>query len=250
MRCEDAHVTAEAWSAGRCRYDRAGFDEVHDEAFLQHLHVDVLGARDDDAAYIRCHLATTQDLCRLAHILDAPVRAGADDALVDLDVLEAAELVGVLRKMREGNRRLQGREIDRYLPCVLRICIRLINGVRLRRMRLHILDGLLVNREDTVLSACLDRHVADRETVIHAELSDARAGELDGLVARTIHADLADQVQDDVLTGHPLLLLADEVNPDRGRHLEPELAGRHRRRHIGGTDTSRECPERAIGAGM
>ena len=250
MRCEDAHVTAEAWSAGRGRYDRACLDEVHDEAFLQHLHVDVLGARDDDTAHIRCHLAATQDLCGFAHVLDTSVRAGTDDGLVDFDVLEAAELVCVLRKMREGNRRLQGREIDRNFTCVLRIGVRLIDGVRLLGMFLHILDGLLVDREDTVLSARLDRHVADRETVIHAELCDTRAGELDGLVTRAIHADLADQVQDDILTGHPLLLLADEVDLDGRRHLEPELASRHRRRHIGGADTGRECAERTVGAGM
>ena len=57
-----------------------------------------------------------------------------------------------------------------------------------------VLNCLLINREDTVLAACLDRHVADRETVIHGKVLDALADKLHGLVQRAIYADHTDDM--------------------------------------------------------
>ena len=59
---------------------------------------------------------------------------------------------------------------------------------------LDVFHGLVVDREDTVLSACLNGHVADSETVVHGQLCNTLAGKFHRLVQRTVYTDLADDV--------------------------------------------------------
>ena len=60
------------------------------------------GSGDDDAAHALGDVLAFQHLVGGLHILDAAVGAGADDDLVDLDVLALLGQVGVLRQVRVG----------------------------------------------------------------------------------------------------------------------------------------------------
>ncbi len=80
---------------------------------------------------------------------------------------------------------------------------------------------------------------------------DRVAGELHRLVERTVDADHADDVQDDVLAAHPRARARRSTsNLMRRGHLEPRLAGRHARGRVGGADAGRERAERAVRAGV
>ena len=109
----------------------------------------------------------------------------------------------------------------------------------------HVVDG-----ENAVFAARLDGHVADRQAVVDREVLDALAGKFDGLVACAVHADHADERQDDVLAGDKRAELAGEIHLDGGRDLEPRLARGHGRTHVGRADAGGECAERAVGAGV
>lgn len=98
---------------------------------------------------------------------------------------------------------------------------------------LDVIHRLVVYREDAVLRTGLDGHVADGEAVVHGQRVCALADELHRLVQRAVHADLADDVQDNVLAGYPRAQLAGEHKLDGARHLEPCLAGRHACGEIG-----------------
>ena len=101
-----------------------------------------------------------------------------------------------------------------------------------------------------MLGTGLDGHVADAQTVIHSQGSHARAGELHGLVQGTVHADHADDVEDQILAGHPGAELALQHEFDGGRHLEPCHAGGHTGGHVGGAHTGGESTQRTVGAGV
>ncbi len=73
-------------------------------------------------------------------------------------------------------------------------------------------------------------------------------GVLHRLVERSVHADLPDDVENDVLALDPLPRPAGQHDPDRLGHLEPHLPGDHRRGQVGAADPGRECAQRAVGA--
>ncbi len=75
----------------------------------------------------------------------------------------------------------------------------------------------LVEGDDAALAARLDRHVADREAVVHAEALDRVPGELHRLIERAVDADHPDDVQDEVLAAHPGQELAGDLELDRSR---------------------------------
>ena len=47
---EDSHVSAETWSACRCRYSASRFYEYSEQAFLHTVQIDLLSSRNHDAA--------------------------------------------------------------------------------------------------------------------------------------------------------------------------------------------------------
>ena len=114
----------------------------------------------------------------------------------------------------------------------------------------QVVQAELVDREDAVLGAGLDRHVRDREAVVHREVLDAGTGELERLVTRAVDADETDEVEDQVLARDPLLRLALDDDLDRARNLEPGLARAHAGGHVRRTDARRERAHGAVGAGM
>ena len=113
-----------------------------------------------------------------------------------------------------------------------------------------ILHGLFIHGEDPVFAAGLDGHVGDGEAVVHGQGGYALPGELQGLVQSAVHADPADQVEDDVLAADHGLELSLQHHLDGGGDLEPQQAGGHGGGHIRGADAGREGPQRSIGAGV
>ena len=171
------------------------------------------------------------------HILKAPVRTRADDHLIDLDRLRNVHhALRILRQMRERNDGAQRAEVDLHRTRILRVGI----GMYRLKGRLHafldVRSAHVIIREDAVLSARLDRHVGNRQTIGHREIRNALARELEALVERAVHADHADQRQDDILAADVSRLLPRQADIDRLGHLEPRLARRHADRQIGRAD--------------
>ena len=164
-----------------------------------------------------------------------------------------AELVdglGVLREVRARNGRTERGQVDLDGLLVLSVGVGLECGDVAVNAALDVVHRLVVHRENAVLRTGLDRHVADGEAVVHGQLVRAFADELHRLVQRAVHADLADNMQDDVLAGNPRAQLALENELDRARHLEPCLASRHACREVGRANAGRERAQRAVGAGV
>ena len=100
-------MSAETWSACRCRYDASGIDERIDVAVFDAVLVDLLRCRDDDRSYVVMHFSALEDLCCERHVLESAVRARSDDHLLDRHVADLVDRLRILRKVRERNRRLQ-----------------------------------------------------------------------------------------------------------------------------------------------
>ena len=211
---------------------------------------DLLGGGDDDAAHIFRHLFPLQNSSGLPQVLDAPIGAGADHHLVDVQAGHLADHLGVLGEMGHGDGGFQLVQIDDYLPCVDRIGIGLKGLAGTAHPAVDILHGLLVYGEDSVLAAGLDGHVGDGEAVVHGQGGHALPGELQGLIQGTVHPDLADQVQDHILAADAGLELPLQGHLDGRGDLEPQQAGGHARSHVGGADAGGEGTQRAVGAGM
>ena len=85
-----------------------GFGPAAQDALL----VDGHRGGDDDAAHALSNVSALQNLVGGLHVLNASVRAGADDDLVDLDVFALFRKVGVLRQVRVADRRLERVKVD------------------------------------------------------------------------------------------------------------------------------------------
>ena len=152
--------------------------------------------------------------------------------------------------MRVADGGFEGRQVDLNDLLVLGVRVGLVEHRLPLAAALEVGLGHVVHREDAILCARLDGHIADAQAVIHRQRSDARAGELHRFIQRTVHADPTDDVEDEVLAGHPRGQRSGQNEPDGSRHLEPCHASGHAGRHIGGADTGGESAQRTVGAGM
>ena len=110
--------------------------------------------------------------------------------------------------MGEGNRGLKLGQIDHIGGIVFCVRVRLVNLEIPFGMLLQICHGLLIHREDAVLSAGLNGHIADGKPVVHSQVLYALAGKFHGFVESAVHADHADDVQDDILAGESAPIIA------------------------------------------
>ena len=108
----------------------------------------------------------------------------------------------------------------------------------------------VVDLDEPGLAARLDGHVRDAHALVHVHGADGAAGELHGLVERAVHADHADDVQDDVLAGDAGSQLALDLEQQRLGHLEPRLAGGVAHTGVGGAHARGERAQRAVRAGV
>ena len=247
-------MSAKTRSAGRCGNDGTCLDEDLGKSFPKHLEINLLGSGDHDDTEPVSHLAAVQNIRCDTHILDPAVGTGTDDYLIDLDIALCVNLVNglcILGKMRKcnGGTKLCKIDLDHLIILCIRIC--LINGILLiRSMLLHILDGLLIHREDAVLGTGFNGHVCNREPVIHGQCCNTLSRKLHGLVTGAVHTDLSDDVKDQILTADPGGLLSLQNELDRRGNLEPGLTGHHTGCHIRGANTCGERTKRSVGTGV
>ena len=108
----------------------------------------------------------------------------------------------------------------------------------------------VVHLEETRLAASLDGHVGNGQAPLNGEVADGRAGKLHGAVERTVHADLTDHVEDDVLCAGASGQLAVNLEADGLGHLEPRTTGRHAHASVRGANARGERTDATIGAGV
>ena len=152
--------------------------------------------------------------------------------------------------MRERDRRAECAKINRIFSIINSVLVCLENLVFAFGMFLHVCDCLVVNREDTVLSARLDRHVCNCETIIYGKICYSLSGELHRFIQCAIYADHADDVQDHIFSANPFGRFADQIEFDGRRNLEPCLSGCHSCCHISTADASGKCAECTVGTCM
>ena len=117
-------------------------------------------------------------------------------------------------------------------------------------MLLHIAFGLLVNREDTVLSSRFDRHIRHGKPVVHRKMRNPVACELHGFIQSPIHADPADDMDDDIFTADISSRFARQHKLYRARNLEPEFSGCHPGGDIRRPHAGRERSQSPVCTGM
>ena len=117
-------------------------------------------------------------------------------------------------------------------------------------MFFHICNGQVIYREDTVLATGFDRHVCDRETVIHAQVFDSFTNKFHGFVKSSVHTDQSDDVQDHIFAAYPFCRFADQVKFNCRRYFKPCFSGYHTGCHVGTSDTGGECSQCSVCTGM
>ena len=142
--------------------------------------------------------------------------------------------------MGEGDGAFQRAQIDGDLLLILSVVIGLLHHHRPGEPAGYIFHSLFIHREDAVLGAGLDGHVCDGKAVVHGQLGNAGTGKFQGFVKGAVHADPADEVQDDILAGDIGLQLSGEGDLDGGGHLEPVFADGHAGGHVGGAHAGGE----------
>ena len=138
---------------------------------------------------------------------------------------------------RWGNHALQLVEVVLQGPAVLRVGVRLHGGVLSPDEVLDVIFCFIVAGEDSGLSAGLDGHVGDGEPVGDGHVVDSLSAELERLVVGTVHPDVADDLQHEVLSSDVFPELAVEDDLDGLGDLEPQLAGGEDDTRLGGSDS-------------
>ena len=243
-------MTAETRTAGRCGNCTARLNEYLKQTFSHRTQIDLLRCGDDDGTNTLRNLSAAHELCSFLDVFVVAVGAGADNDLIDLDLVDLIGGMRIFGKVRECDGRLDRGKVDLDDFVVYGIFISLVNdGSSVGALR-DISESLFIYLENTVFRARFDRHVADRQTVGDGKRLCALAGEFHGTVKRTVHTDLTDDVKDDVLTRDMRTGSTRKNEFDSGGNLEPSLARCHTARHVAGADTRGECAERAVGAGV
>jgi len=110
-----------------------------------------------------------------------------------------------------------------------------------------IVDRLVVRMKDSALSTRLDGHIGHGETPRHGEAGDRFAREFHRLVAGAVDADVADRVQDEILSLDPGMKLSAVYESNRFGHLEPDLARDHDPGEVGTAHPRGKGAQGAVG---
>ena len=247
---QDAHIASQAGAAGGGGDDAARVQENVGEAPLHALPVDVHGGGDDDAPDIFCQMFPVQNGGGGLQIGQLAVGAGANDNLVDSDILSLPGAVGVFGEMGVGHGAVHLGKVDVHSALILCVAVRFIGGPGAVHPALHIGFCHLVHGEDAVFRPGLNGHIGDGQPVVDSQPVHARPGELQGLIPGPVHADHADEGQNHVLAGDEGPELPGEVYFNGGGHLEPGLARRHGGAHVRGPHAGGEGPQGSVGAGV
>ncbi len=111
-------------------------------------------------------------------------------------------------------------------------------------------EGGRVGGDHAGTGSGLDAHVADGHAAFHGECADGGAGVLDGVAGGSGGADLADDVEDDVLGGDAEGEFAIDGDAEGlGLGLRQRLRG-HDVLDFAGADAEGECAEGSVGGGV
>ncbi len=119
-----------------------------------------------------------------------------------------------------------------------------------KRAALHIIDSLVVDRDEPRARTGLDRHIAEGHTALHGQIPDRLAAEFNGVSGTSGRTDLRDNGQDDIFRrdtrGHRPI--------DRDQHrlrflLDQTLRGQHML-DLRGADAVRQCAEGTMRGGV
>ena len=243
-------MAAQTRAAGGSGDDAAGIHENVGIPTVHALAVHALGGGDDDAPDAGSQMMTLQHGGSGRHVRQLTIGAGADDNLVDGNFRAVGGRMGVFRQVRPRHGAVHCGQVNVDGTLVLGIGIGLHRRPGTGDAAFHIGAGYIIHGENAVFGTGLDGHIADGQPVIDGQLRNAGAGKFQRLIPGAVHTDHADEGENHILAGDEGTKLAGEVDANGGGNLEPRLASRHGRTHIGGADAGGKRAQRAIGAGM
>ena len=194
-------------------------------------------------------LAFEDVVCRF-HVLQSAVGTAADHDLIDLHIMQFACRACIFRQVRTGNGGHDCTKVNVVCLFVFRIGVRFKHNGCALASAVHIGYCLLVHREDAVLGARFNGHIANAQTVIHGKALHAFTDKFHALVQRTVHTDPADNGQDDVLAAAVGGKLSHQVKTNGRGNLEPSHTGRHACGHVCAADAGGKCTEGTVGTGV
>ena len=255
------------------------------QAFRLGLALDRVGAGHHQHAHVLGHPAPAQHAGDGAQVFHAPVGARAHEHHVHLApdqrrvTLEAhvgkaarGNVVALgghvpiygndlarIGAPGDGGAHVGGVDHDLAVVARIRVADELLpafhGGVEvgtLRRLRTaaQVGEGGFVGSDQAGARARLDAHVAHGHAPFHGQCADRLTAVFDDVAGAAVHAQHADDVQDQVLGGG--LGRQRSMDGDRERFraaLQKALGGQHVA-HFGGADAERQRAERAVGGGM
>ena len=118
------------------------------------------------------------------------------------------------------------------------------------RAALDVLEGGLVGGDHTGACTRLDGHVAHGHAALHGEGADGGTAVLEHVALAAAGADLRDDGEDDVLSGHAGLEGALNVDGHGLEACQGQGLGGHDVLHLGGADTEGQRTERTVSGGV
>src|SRR5438093_2817502 len=158
---QDPHVPADAWSACRGAEGRARVEKDLHQPLVQRLAVDGRGRGNDQQPGPGMDLPPGQDPGRQAHVFDAPVGAGADEALVHLHAPYLAHRHDVAGRGRRRHDRIQGGHADLAHLHVARAGVAPVDGDRPASTGSYPFQHHIVGLNNAVLRPGLNGHSCD-----------------------------------------------------------------------------------------
>src|SRR5207249_10768224 len=114
----------------------------------------------------------------------------------------------------------------------------------------EILGGRFARREETGARTRLDRHVANRHSLLHAQRANSRAGVLENLTGGAADADLRDDGENDVLCRNTDRKHSVDAKLHVARLALEQCLGSENVTHLRRADSERQRAERAVRAGV
>ena len=107
-----------------------------------------------------------------------------------------------------------------------------------------------IGGDNAVLAPGLDGHVADREATVHRKRPEGAARELHRLIESAVNTDLADDIEDDVLSAHPRPQSPLDIESQSRRYFQPGLPCRPGGGQICRAHPGRKGAQAPISAGV
>ena len=130
---------------------------------------------------------------------------------------------------------------DGAIPCAP--CRRALAVFQIRERR-------RIRRDQSGARAGLDRHVAHGHALFHRQRLDRAAAVFEDVAGAAVHADRADDVQDQIFRRHAGLQFAVDGDRERFRFALQQALRRQHVADFGGADAERERAERAVRGGV